>query len=88
MRQGNDVGTQYRSAIYTCNDAQTEQAEESRRLYQARLTACDVGDITTEIATGVTFYYAEDDHQQYLAKNPAGYCGLHGTGVEFGTGPA
>lgn len=81
MRQGNDVGTQYRSAIYTFSDAQKKAAEESRALYQKALTAKGLGDITTEIAPAGAFYFAEDYHQQYLAKNPAGYCGLGGTGV-------
>lgn len=81
MRQGNDVGTQYRSGIYTCDDEQQRQAEESRRTYQAQLMAAGRGTITTEIIAAPTFYYAEDYHQQYLAKNPGGYCGLGGTGV-------
>ena len=81
MRQGNDVGTQYRSAIYTFSDAQHQLAEDSKRLYQASLSARGFGAITTEIVEAPAFYYAEDDHQQYLAKNPAGYCGLGGTGV-------
>src|SRR5262249_35089370 len=81
MRQGNDVGTQYRSAIYVLDDEQRQVAEESKRLYQARLTAAGKGEITTEILDAPTFYYAEDYHQQYLAKNPDGYCGLKGTGV-------
>lgn len=81
MRQGNDVGTQYRSGIYTCDAEQQQQAEESRRAYQAQLQAAGLGTITTEIIAAPTFYYAEDYHQQYLAKNPGGYCGLGGTGV-------
>ena len=81
MQQGNDVGTQYRSAIYCFSDAQRRAAEESRKMYQDRLTASGYGRITTEIADAPPFYYAEDYHQQYLAKNPAGYCGLGGTGV-------
>jgi len=81
MRQGNDVGTQYRSAIYTFSDAQHRLAEDSKRRYQASLSARGFSAITTEIVEAPTFYYAEDDHQQYLAKNPAGYCGLGGTGV-------
>ncbi|MDE2379989.1 peptide-methionine (S)-S-oxide reductase MsrA [Bradyrhizobium sp.] len=81
MRQGNDVGTQYRSAIYTANDAQQTAAEASRALYQKALAARRLGAITTEIAPAGAFYFAEDYHQQYLAKNPAGYCGLGGTGV-------
>lgn len=81
MRQGNDVGTQYRSAIYTCNDAQNEEARQSLAAYQSELTAVGHGQITTKIAPLDTFYYAEEYHQQYLAKNPGGYCGLGGTGV-------
>ena len=81
MRQGNDVGTQYRSAIYTSSAAQLEAALASRDMFQDRLTAVGYGRITTEIADAPPFYYAEDYHQQYLAKNPNGYCGLGGTGV-------
>lgn len=81
MRQGNDVGTQYRSAIYTYSDAQKKAAVESKALYQKALAAKGLGAITTEIAPAGEFYFAEDYHQQYLAKNPAGYCGLGGTGV-------
>lgn len=81
MRQGNDVGTQYRSAIYCTSAAQQALAVESRELYQRQLSSGGYGEITTEIATGVEFYYAEDYHQQYLAKNPRGYCGIGGTGV-------
>jgi len=81
MRQGNDVGTQYRSAIYTRSDAQRQAAEASKALYQKALAAKGLGLITTEIAPAVEFYFAEDYHQQYLAKNPAGYCGLGGTGI-------
>jgi peptide-methionine (S)-S-oxide reductase len=81
MRQGNDVGTQYRSAIYTSNDAQREAAAASKAAYQKALSTKGLGTITTEIAPAGTFYFAEDYHQQYLAKNPAGYCGLGGTGV-------
>jgi len=81
MRQGNDIGTQYRSAIYTRSDEQQDMAETSRRTYEAALSAKGRGPITTEIAAAGPFYYAEDYHQQYLAKNPAGYCGLGGTGV-------
>ena len=81
MRQGNDVGTQYRSAIYTSNDAQRKAAEASKGAYQKALAAKGLGAITTEIAAAGEFYFAEDYHQQYLAKNPAGYCGLGGTGV-------
>jgi peptide-methionine (S)-S-oxide reductase len=81
MRQGNDVGTQYRSAIYTFGDDQLEAAEKSKAAYQAELHAAGYGDITTEIRPAGPFFYAEDYHQQYLAKNPGGYCGLGGTGV-------
>jgi peptide-methionine (S)-S-oxide reductase len=81
MRQGNDVGTQYRSAIYTSSDQQRDQAQASRAVFQDRLTASGYDRITTEIAPAPPFYYAEDYHQQYLAKNPNGYCGLGGTGV-------
>jgi len=81
MRQGNDTGTQYRSGIYTYNDAQQQLAEYSRDQYQILLTAAGHGEITTEIITAPEFYYAEDYHQQYLAKNPGGYCGLGGTGI-------
>ncbi len=81
MRQGNDVGTQYRSAIYAYGDAQKNAAEASRALYQKALAAKGLSAITTEIAPAGAFYFAEDYHQQYLAKNPAGYCGLGGTGV-------
>jgi peptide-methionine (S)-S-oxide reductase len=81
MRQGNDIGSQYRSVIYTNNDAQAEAARQSLTAYQTELTAADRGRISTHIAPLHTFYYAEDYHQQYLAKNPGGYCGLKGTGV-------
>jgi peptide-methionine (S)-S-oxide reductase len=81
MGQGNDIGTQYRSAIYAFSDAQREAAEVSRERYQQALTAKGYGDITTELADAPPFYYAEPYHQQYLAKNPNGYCGLAGTGV-------
>jgi peptide-methionine (S)-S-oxide reductase len=81
MRQGNDVGTQYRSAVYWANDAQRAAAEASREMYQAELTRAGYGAITTELAEAGPFYYAEPYHQQYLAKNPNGYCGLGGTGV-------
>jgi peptide-methionine (S)-S-oxide reductase len=81
MRQGNDVGTQYRSAIYTLNDAQRDAAAASKTVYQKALSTKGLGTITTEIAPAGPFYFAEDYHQQYLAKNPAGYCGLGGTGV-------
>jgi len=83
MRQGNDVGTQYRSAIYVLDKEQREVAEESKRLYQARLTAAGRGTITTETADVPEFFYAEDYHQQYLAKNPDGYCGIGGCGVKY-----
>ena len=86
MRQGNDVGTQYRSGIYTYGDAQLEAAKRSRDAYQEVLRAAGYGDITTEIRPASTFYYAEDYHQQYLAKNPGGYCGLGGTGLSCPTG--
>jgi peptide-methionine (S)-S-oxide reductase len=88
MRQGNDVGTQYRSAIYTSDDAQANAAQASRDQYQARLRAAGYGDITTEIAPAGPFYYAEGYHQQYLAKNPGGYCGIGGTGVSCPVGLA
>lgn len=81
MRQGNDVGTQYRSAIFTTNDAQLQEARASRAAYAERLKAAGYPEITTEIAAAGPFFYAEDYHQQYLAKNPQGYCGLGGTGV-------
>ena len=81
MRQGNDVGTQYRSVIFSDDDEQLRAAEASRDAYQPRLTAAGYGPITTEIRTAPPFYHAEGYHQQYLAKNPAGYCGLGGTGV-------
>lgn len=81
MRQGNDVGTQYRSGIYVTNDAQRRAAEASRDAYQAKLQAAGFPAITTEILDAPHFYYAEEYHQQYLAKNPNGYCGLGGTGV-------
>jgi len=81
MRQGNDVGTQYRSAIYTYGDEQARAAAASREAYQQALAGAGHGAITTEIAPAPEFYYAEDYHQQYLAKNPAGYCGIGGTGV-------
>ena len=86
MRQGNDVGTQYRSAIYTSSDEQRRAAEASRDAYQRALSARGYGAITTEIKPATEFYYAEDYHQQYLAKNPMGYCGLGGTGVSCPTG--
>ena len=83
MRQGNDVGTQYRSGVYTFSPAQKAAAQASREIYQTQLQARGLGAITTEIMDAPTFYYAEDYHQQYLAKNPAGYCGLGGTGVPY-----
>jgi peptide-methionine (S)-S-oxide reductase len=81
MRQGNDIGTQYRSAILWKDEAQRAAAEASRAAYQATLNEAGYGEITTEVAEAGSFYYAEDYHQQYLAKNPGGYCGLGGTGV-------
>jgi len=81
MRQGNDAGTQYRSAIYTLSAEQKRAAEASKAAFQKKLTASGYGAITTEIADAGPFYYAEEYHQQYLAKNPGGYCGLGGTGV-------
>ena len=81
MRQGNDVGTQYRSGIYTYSEEQHQLAEASRDAYQAVLSKAGYGKITTEILTAPEFYYAEEYHQQYLAKNPNGYCGLGGTNV-------
>ena len=81
MRQGGDDGTQYRSAIYVHSPTQAEVANASRVAFQARLTSAGLGEITTEIKTDQAFYYAETYHQQYLAKNPSGYCGLAGTGV-------
>jgi peptide-methionine (S)-S-oxide reductase len=81
MRQGNDVGTQYRSAIYTAGDAQHGVALASRQAYQAALLGAGFGSITTEIEPAPPFYYAEGYHQQYLAKNPGGYCGIGGTGI-------
>jgi peptide-methionine (S)-S-oxide reductase len=83
MRQGGDVGTQYRSAIYYTSEAQKKTAEASRRAYQAALTKAHRGTITTEIEDAPDFYYAEEYHQQYLAKNPGGYCGLAGCGVNY-----
>jgi peptide-methionine (S)-S-oxide reductase len=88
MRQGNDIGTQYRSGIYYYNDAQKQAAELSREMFQSALNAKHYGEITTEILPAPTFYYAEDYHQQYLAKNPGGYCGLGGTGVSCPIGVA
>ena len=88
MRQGNDVGTQYRSTIYTLDDGQQTAARQSLDIYQAQLSAAKLGAITTDIAPLDTFYYAEDYHQQYLAKNPGGYCGIGGTGVSCPVGLA
>jgi peptide-methionine (S)-S-oxide reductase len=86
MRQGNDVGTQYRSAILWLDEAQRVAAEASRETYQEMLTKAGHGEITTEIAQATAFYYAEGYHQQYLAKNPGGYCGVGGTGVSCPVG--
>jgi peptide-methionine (S)-S-oxide reductase len=86
MRQGNDMGTQYRSGIYTYGAEQREAAEASRVAFQKQLEAAGYGPITTEVVEADEFYYAEDYHQQYLAKNPAGYCGLGGTGVSCPVG--
>jgi peptide-methionine (S)-S-oxide reductase len=83
MRQGNDVGTQYRSAIYYTTEAQKAAAEDSRRVYQEALSKAHRAAITTEIRDAPEFYYAEEYHQQYLAKNPGGYCGLGGCGVKY-----
>jgi peptide-methionine (S)-S-oxide reductase len=88
MRQGNDVGTQYRSGIYVYSEEQKKQAEVSRDAYQPALSAAGYGSITTEILDAPEFYYAEDYHQQYLAKNPGGYCGLGGTNVSCPVGIA
>ncbi|MDH3519708.1 MAG: peptide-methionine (S)-S-oxide reductase MsrA [Myxococcales bacterium] len=88
MRQGNDVGTQYRSGIYVYSPEQRAAAEASREAYQAALRAAGYGAICTEICAAPAFYYAEDYHQQYLAKNPGGYCGLGGTGVACAVGSA
>lgn len=83
MRQGADIGTQYRSAIYTDSESQRSQARQSLDRYQRRLGEAGYGSITTEVRAAPEFYYAEDYHQQYLARNPAGYCGIGGTGVRF-----
>jgi peptide-methionine (S)-S-oxide reductase len=83
MRQGNDVGTQYRSAIYVANDEQRAAAERSREVYQKRLGTAGLGKITTEVLPAPEYFYAEDYHQQYLAKNPGGYCPDHSCGVSF-----
>jgi peptide-methionine (S)-S-oxide reductase len=88
MRQGNDVGTQYRSAIYATDASQLEIAERTRAAYEQRLRAARYGEISTEIAPAGEFYYAEDYHQQYLHKNPMGYCGIGGTGVSCPVGLA
>ncbi|QQA41675.1 peptide-methionine (S)-S-oxide reductase MsrA [Pelagovum pacificum] len=88
MRQGNDMGTQYRSGIYTYTDAQAKAAARSREAFQPKLDEAGYGDITTEIVPAPEFYFAEHYHQQYLAKNPAGYCGLGGTGVTCPIGVA
>jgi peptide-methionine (S)-S-oxide reductase len=90
MRQGNDMGTQYRSAIYYANEAERDAAVASREMFQRELSKARYGEITTEIAEAGPFYYAEGYHQQYLARNPNGYCGLGGTGVScpIGTGVA
>ena len=87
MRQGNDIGTQYRSAIYVYDEGQRELALTSREQYQSALSAAGYGEVTTEIEDAPTFYYAEHYHQQYLAKVPNGYCGLGGTGVTCGIEP-
>ena len=83
MRQGNDVGTQYRSGIYTYSEGQLSEARNSQQAYQQALTAAGRGTISSEILPAPTFYYAEDYHQQYLAKNPGGYCGLGGCGIPY-----
>ena len=88
MRQGNDIGSTYRSGIYCHDEAQAAAARETKAAYQARLTAAGFGAITTEILPAPTFYFAEDYHQQYLAKNPSGYCGIGGTGVTCPVGVA
>ena len=88
MRQGNDLGTQYRSGIYTYDEAQSAAAQASREVFQTALNERGYGEITTEIIPAPPFYFAEDYHQQYLAKNPGGYCGLGGTGVSCPAGLA
>jgi peptide-methionine (S)-S-oxide reductase len=88
MRQGNDMGSQYRSAIYTTSDSQQAAANASRDVYQAGLSVAGFGGITTEIAPRAELFYAEEYHQQYLAKNPQGYCGIGGTGVACPASPA
>ena len=84
-RQGNDVGTQYRSALFPVDDAQETEATASRDAFQVRMTEAGYGEITTEIMRGQRFFYAEDEHQQYLDKNPHGYCPVHATGVTCGS---
>ena len=86
MRQGNDVGTQYRSGIYVADDSQRDVAQSTRETYAAQLTAAGFGEITTEVLVRSEFFYAEDYHQQHLAKNPSGYCGMGGTGVSCPVG--
>ena len=86
MRQGNDVGTQYRAGIYVADDAKRAVAQSTRETYAARLTAAGFGEVTTEVLIHSEFFYAEDYHQQYLAKNPLGYCGIGGTGVSCPVG--
>jgi peptide-methionine (S)-S-oxide reductase len=88
MRQGNDAGTQYRSAVYTHSEEQAREAAASKEAYQRVLTKAGYGPITTEIRPAPDFYYAEEYHQQYLAKNPGGYCGIGGTGVSCPVGLA
>jgi peptide-methionine (S)-S-oxide reductase len=88
MRQGNDRGTQYRSTLYTCGDEQLQAARKSKEMFQQALNKKGLAPITTEIRPAPEFYYAEDYHQQYLGKNPAGYCGLAGTGVSCPVGVA
>ena len=83
MRQGNDRGTQYRSGIYAYDEQQKQQAEASKKHFQQKLNEAEMPGITTEIINAPAFYFAEDYHQQYLAKNPLGYCGLGGTGIEY-----
>lgn len=83
MRQGNDIGTQYRSGIYWFDEKQSDEAEKSKAIYQTGLTNVGRGEITTEVTSISSFYYAEDYHQQYLGKNPNGYCGLGGIGLEY-----
>jgi peptide-methionine (S)-S-oxide reductase len=87
MRQGNDVGTQYRSGIYTYTEEQLTKAEQSKKQFQEQLSSAGYGDITAEIQPAGKYYFAEDYHQQYLHKNPSGYCGIGGTGVTCAVGP-